>query len=339
MKTIVITGAYPPDKCGVGTYVSCLLATHEANTWRLFYKKDWKTFKIVSYIREILSLKPDKIILQYPTMRYGWSLLPHLLCFYFSLFTKIHFIVMTHEYCNLSPKAKLAMNIIIYSAKDIVVTNPFDKEAILKKNKRLNEHVHIIKLFPNIKPAKEKKVFKQRSFDAAYFGQVRPNKGIEDFLSEIQKCRLRHPGIRTAIIGQYNPVYYQNFFSSIEDKVIENNVQFILNKTSEEVAELLNDSRMLFLPFPDGCSERHGTCLDGLVNGCVVITTKGKYTTEALLKIAFFASSEKPMNSIFDDLIEMNEGEYSAYQERVKYFLTNEVPSAWSEVAAKYNEI
>jgi glycosyltransferase involved in cell wall biosynthesis len=229
------------------------------------------------------------------------------------------------------------MNIIIYSAKDIIVSNPFDKKAILKKNKRLNNHVHVIKLFPIIKPAKEKKVFSQRCFDLAYFGQVRPNNGIEDFLSEVQKCRIHYPEIRTAIIGQYNPLHYQKFFSSIENKVIENNVQLILNKTSDEVAELLNDSKILFLPFPDGCSERHGTCLEGLVNGCVIITTKGKYTTEALLKIAFFVSEERDMFSFFKDIIIMKENEYSIYQDKVKYFLVNEIPISWNDVVQKYN--
>lgn len=40
---------------------------------------------------------------------------------------------MMHEYCNLSQKAKLAMNIIIYSANDIVVTNHFDKKQSLRR--------------------------------------------------------------------------------------------------------------------------------------------------------------------------------------------------------------
>jgi glycosyltransferase involved in cell wall biosynthesis len=172
-----------------------------------------------------------------------------------------------------------------------------------------------------------------------YFGQIRPKKGIEDFLTQIKKCRMLYPEIKTAIIGQYNSVYYQDFFNLIKDRVIENNIRLILNKTSEEVAELLNDSKLLFLPFPDGCSERHSTCLSGLVNGCVVITTRGKYTTEALSKAAFFVSNENPMDSIIKEVLNMDEDEYLAYQEKAKYFLTVEIPSSWNEVALKYNRI
>jgi hypothetical protein len=156
MKTVIITGSFPPDKCGVGDYVSCLISTVEAADWNLFYKKSWKLFNFFPYVKELLLLKPDKIILQYPTILYGWSLLPHFLCFFFSCFTNIHFVPMLHEYCELSSKAKLAMNIIIHSAKDIIVSNSFDKEAILERNNRLNNHIHIIKLFSNIKPANKK---------------------------------------------------------------------------------------------------------------------------------------------------------------------------------------
>jgi glycosyltransferase involved in cell wall biosynthesis len=339
MNNVVITGSYPPDVCGIGDYVHCLMNTVEASGWKLFYKKKWSIYMLIPYIVELLSLKPNKIFLQYPAQGYGWSIVPHLLCLFFSCFTNISFIPVLHEYSELRPKSKFVLNIVIFSTKKMVVTNIFEKNAILLKNIRLNNCITVIKIFSNIESSKNRRTFLSRYYDIIYFGQIRPNKGLEMFISEIIKYKAINSPARVAIIGAY-PQNYQYYLDNIIKIAGQNNIKMIINHPSAEIAELLNNSKILFLPFPDGCSERRGSYLSGLKNGCVVVTTKGKYTTNEMLKTAFFVSEEDAACSIFNNILFfMDEDNYLHYVNNVNLFLQKEMPHSWNEIATEYNRI
>ena len=55
-----------------------------------------------------------------------------------------------------------------------------------------------------------------------------------------------------------------------------------LNLSDEEVASILNDSKIAYLPFPDGISERRGSFLAAATNGVIVLSNAGRFTYEAL---------------------------------------------------------
>jgi glycosyltransferase involved in cell wall biosynthesis len=149
---------------------------------------------------------------------------------------------------------------------------------------------------------------------------------------------MTHQEIKIAVIGNY-PVCFQDYFDSIKSIAYENNIELIIDRPSEEISCLLNDAKVTFLPFPDGCSERRGSYLAALTNGCIIITTQGKYTTDTMLKTAFFVNSQKPMHIVYEDIINMTEAAYLNYQNDVESFLKSEFASSWNEIAEKYNQI
>jgi glycosyltransferase involved in cell wall biosynthesis len=338
MRNVIITGSYPPDVCGVGDYVNNLINTSEASEWIPFYRKNWSIYKLIPYILDLVSLKPQKIFLQYPTRGYGWSLVPHFLCAFFSCFTKIRFIPILHEYSELTLKARFALNVIVlFTTKELVVTNVFEKNAILTRNKKFSNSIYIIKIFPNIGKSRGERGM-SRYYDIVYFGQIHPNRGIEYFLSEVIKYKAKRH-INVAIIGAYS-LQYKAYFDNIVKLAKKNDIILIINRPASEISELLNNSKILFLPFPDGCSERRATYLSGLKNGCIIITTKGNYVTKEMLKTAFFISEEKPVDVLFDDiLVSMTEDDYLEYQNNVISFLEKEIPHSWNEIAEAYNRI
>ena len=122
MTTLLITGSYPPDVCGVGDYSYCLMNANNSKDWKLFYKKDWRLKNYHRYKREIAGISPDKIIIQYPSQGYGWSLLPFILMIHFTRKLGKNCILVYHEFSNRSKKAKFVENIALFFCKKLIVS-------------------------------------------------------------------------------------------------------------------------------------------------------------------------------------------------------------------------
>ena len=336
-RALMITGEYPPVIGGIGDYTSRLMNTQEAKSWILFYKKYWNVFLLLRYIKEIIKIKPDCIFMQYPTRGYAWSFSPYLLCLYFSLFSNISFIPVVHEYSQLHIIRKIQMTILLFSAKKIIAISAFEMDALIKRNKKLRGKIKILKTVPHFEIDNSPKILKQRYYDIAYFGLISKNKGIEVFIDAVSKYKKKNPELKTVIIGGFpDTKAFRRYSAHIVNLAAENYIETIINKTLAEISKILVDTKILLLPFPDGCSERRGTFISGLNAGCVVITTKGKYTTNEMLETAFFISDNNQIENYFDNiLLDMTEECYIKHKDKGKTYL-KELPS-WNEIAREYN--
>ena len=93
----MITGSYPPDICGVGDYTACFLKVADRDKWSLYNSSVWKISTFFQKKSDISKFQFSHIVIQYPTLGYGWNLLPQLLCIYYSLFTDKKVVVVLHE--------------------------------------------------------------------------------------------------------------------------------------------------------------------------------------------------------------------------------------------------
>lgn len=329
-KVLVITGSYPPDVCGVGDYVACLKNTVQANNWEVFVKKDWKITNFKKYIKEIGRIAPDKIIIQYPTQGYGWSLLPFLLMVYFSIKMGKKCIVTYHEFSNQSLKAKLCQNFFLFGIKKLIVTNEYEKKAIRKWHKRLD--ISVIKIYSNIPRALEIKTFNIRKYNYCYFGQIRPNKGIEQFIElakELDGDKL--------LLGTI-PKEFEEYGQKIIKHAQQNNIFVVNNATLLEVSDLLNDCKVAILPFLDGVSERRGSFLAAIVNGCLICTTIGRYTTDSLKEIIYIQLPMSP-RKIDLKLTGTQNLDWEIYNKKMNSYLLKNIPDSWESVAEQYNNL
>ena len=80
-RMLIITGTYPPQRCGVGDYTQRILSTSAASSWSLFYQRDWQLSNLGQLCRKLKSTTDRVVCLQYPTMGYGTQITPHLLAF------------------------------------------------------------------------------------------------------------------------------------------------------------------------------------------------------------------------------------------------------------------
>lgn len=336
IKFVFIVGSYPPDICGVGDYTFKLLHSDTAigNHWEVFYRRDWSLGKLFRYIKDINALKPSHLFLQYPTQGYGWSLLPHILCIYFSLFTKIKFVSVLHEFSNASPKNRLAEKLFIFSSNAIVVTNDFEKQNV-QKAIPFKKDIRIIRISSNISGSKVLKTYSERDWYLIYFGHIRPNKGVEEFLNFVEEHINVLRGKRIAIIGQI-PKEFKTFYKIIKVKAEELNIELIHNLPDIELSKFLNNTKFAYLPFPDGISERRGSFLACAFNGVNVISTEGKYTTKELKECVYIANTQSDIINYLDS---MNSSSYNDYQDRLYKYIKEVIPSSWDDVANKYLEL
>ena len=92
-KIALIVGAYPPDACGIGDY-SYQLVHSDIDKWICIIWKEWNLTGLLKLIRKIKKLDTVYVNLQYPTKSSYGSLMPHLLCIYFSLFTNKRYLLL-----------------------------------------------------------------------------------------------------------------------------------------------------------------------------------------------------------------------------------------------------
>lgn len=339
MKALIITGSYPPDICGVGDYVSHIIGSKIAklNEWELYYPTDgWSIFSFFSKIRDINRFGIDNIILESPTQGYGWSLLPHMLTLYFGIFTNKKFIVRIHEYCNLSLKARLASKIMLYCADRVIFTNIHDRNTASKKIKRLNKHSAVIPIFSNIPKANTINGFYNRDTDLIYFGHIRENKGVDEFLCIAKKLCDRIKPLNVVVCGQI-PTGYEEYGVFVKTQCDRLGIRLVLNLDSHDVSNILNHSKIALLPFPDGATERRGSLLAALYNGCVVVSKKGDNTPDFMLDSLVF-------NETIDDFvksIEMLIKDENLWMAKRKLGLETvqaSMPGSWDSIVSRYIE-
>ena len=79
---------------------------------------------------------------------------------------------------------------------------------------------------------------------------------------------------------------------------LKKNIEFKIDYDEHEVANLLSETKVMVLLYPDGVSFRRGTFLASLGNGCEVITTKRATIDE---KIGIVTHNINEINKISND--------------------------------------
>lgn len=329
---ILVTGTYPPERCGVGDYSQHLLSTKEGHSWTLFYRSSWRFAELRRYIHDLIQLEDSVINLQYPTMGYGTSITPHLLMAYAVLFLHKHLYITVHEYSQLGWKGKMALNMLFVLAKDILFTTSFELDCARHHNPWMRKG-QVVKIRSNI-PAAESKPMNERQWDMGYFGYIRPLKGLEDYVPVAEF--LHQQGKRVYVMGQVQPefaAFHEPFLHQLEQK----GIAYLGDCSQEEVAKVLADTKIMYLPYPDGLSERRGSFLAAVVNGAAVVSREGAFTAQ-LQKDKFALVTPEQAGEHIAAWLENKEWIDEQQQHSLTY-AAESVPVSWEQIAAEYNRI
>ncbi len=262
---IVMTGSLPPDVCGVGDYSEALIQSllSEGLSVETYYANDWSLSTIFRHLSRLRRYGSGVLNIQYPTQGYGWSVVPVLLC----LLIKPRISVVTlHEFSRRSFKAKCASYFFFLFANWFIFTTSFERDFCCTIAPWIASRCSVIPLASNI-PMRDGAV---RDLDISYFGHIRPDKGIEEFIAIVESIRLKSTS-NVNVIGQL-----VDGFEEYAEKLIAQlkvvGASIVLNRSADEVSQLLSRTKVALLPFPDGVTLRRGTALAAMGNGALLVT-------------------------------------------------------------------
>ncbi len=298
MKVLLISGSFPPMKCGVGDYTALLakalggivgttvaVLTHvegsmkpvESNVELFPIAHGWKISDAAPILRTVREWRPNLVHVQYPGRGYGGRILPWLLPTLARL-TGIPVVLTWHEYYTRGGKREL-LNAILPGG--LVVVRPNYKATMPSWFRWLIRHKRF-QFIPNASPipaAKlsdmERHALRERFTSKAvhliaYFGFVSPAKGV-DFLFEIADPTDHY----LVLICELNPatLYDRSILDRIDHGPWADRVTVTGFLPAEEVGRLLAAADAVVFPFRDGGGMWNTSIKSATVQGTFVLTT------------------------------------------------------------------
>lgn len=268
LPVLIVSGSVPPEACGVGDYsarLHDLLVEHGRETSLV-------KLNCTSFFRVLVASRGRIVHIQYPSVGYGMSLLPILLC----LLVRRP-VVTLHEYTQVHILRKLAELPFLLFAARVIVTTDFEKKALPLIDKK---KVSVIPVPSAFSPVAVGRSIEERN-GVAFFGLMRPKKGVEEFLSLVSLLKASYPEFPVRAYSSV-PVGSEEYAESILGKARELGIEWNLNRPFAEVSAGLLASRYAYLHFPDGVSDRRSSFVAAITHGLIVLTSRQETTPPAL---------------------------------------------------------
>jgi GT2 family glycosyltransferase/glycosyltransferase involved in cell wall biosynthesis len=299
LHVLMITGSYPPMRCGVGDYTARLAESilnsnitvtvltsftaglGEAEVRVLPQVKHWGVWRMFPLAAKIRSIRPDIAHIQYPTNGYGYKLGPQALILLLWL-SGIKIVATIHEFRRVRFLRKLSLFPFLICSHSLVFMADEERVAIVKRlpwlKKKMETQSSVIPVNSNIPVLPKTMRADTDGFIVSFFGLFYPAKMIESVISAFQILNAEaHSRITFRFIGDLHP-HHREYFASIR-KLAEmympvEHLEWMIGMSPKEVARALSGSDVCLLPYPDGASLRRTTLMAALSLGVPVVTTK-----------------------------------------------------------------
>jgi glycosyltransferase involved in cell wall biosynthesis len=326
MKVAMITGSCPPDACGVGDYTFRLVqALSESGAdIEIITKQSWKLTNIRKLAREVSTVSPDLIHIQYPTVGYGSKLGPQML----SLLVP-RCVITLHEVSQANPLRRLSLYPYSLRADRIVFTNSFEKEYATKYAPWIARRSSVIPIGSAIRSCNSNLV--KDLDEIVHFGLIRPQKGIEEVLSLARLIKINSLSLKIRMIGIVEP-RFQQYLQKLQNISTDLPVIWNLGLPEEEVSVLLSRSKVAYMPFPDGVSERRSSLLALLSNNVVTVTTFGSFAPSEMNGVVKYAATPVDALTTIKDCLSNTEKNSEVINKMKKYIQRRQ----WSEIASMH---
>lgn len=320
MRVSLISGSWPPVRCGIGDYASRLAtelsalgvvptviagtratrsAAHE-NVKVLAQMKTWHWRERLTLLAALSEEMPDLVNIQYPTQAYGRHIMINLLPWLIRRDLKIPVVFTVHEYRSFRWLGKLRIGISAALSTRVVVPDRENLRSIGKDFPVIRARLAYVPLGPAVEPLTQPDLqevvaastshAEPHRFTIAYFGFLSPSKGIETLLGALDLLCAVNPGLdwRLLLIADREPFdarysrYHRQVEALLENPRIRSRVNWTGYCPAPDVSRYLLSSSICVLPFNDGASLRRTTLLAALCHGLPVISTlpKGRLDPE-----------------------------------------------------------
>jgi glycosyltransferase involved in cell wall biosynthesis len=303
----LITGSYPPLRCGVGDYASQLAAALAGRGEQvtvvtspgsgqpsgpeavLALTDRWGVFAMPRLLRRIQNLRPDIVHLQYPTNGYGYRLGPQALVMLCRL-AGLRVITTSHEFIRARLLRRLSLIPLFLFSHALILTSDEERAAIIDAmpwlRKKIDRASFIIPVGTNIPQVPVQEGTGDIGKTVAFFGLFYPGRMIETVVETFREVARERPDVRFRFIGDVHPLH-QDYFRSIrsfaEKELPADRIEWIMGKTPREVALALSSSSVCLLPYPDGATFRRTTLMAALSLGVPIVTSRSAVTPRLLV--------------------------------------------------------
>jgi glycosyltransferase involved in cell wall biosynthesis len=304
---MLISGSFPPMKCGVGDYTAKLAQAlaHNADTsvavlavvaasetdvisprLQLFpVAHGWAVSDLPAILRTVRKWRPDIIHMQYPGQGYGAHKLPWLLPSILAIVLRKPIVQTWHEYYTQTTLPMLKTSLLnllnaILPGK-VVVVRPHFQEMMSRWYRLLTRHkvfefIPNASVFPVVRLTEAERVEIRSKFTSVsarlvvYLGFAYPAKGVES-LFEIIDPALHHL-LLLCTLDPSDP-YQKLILDRTRDSTWQNRVSVAGFLPPEEVSRILAAADAAVFPFREGGGKWNTTLQAALDQGTFVLTT------------------------------------------------------------------
>ena len=321
-RVLVVTGSFPPMRCGVGDYVFKLAqalarfpvdvgvltstAAQHAGPLRnvtIFPKiATWQIRDIWRFIGTLRTWSPDIVHIQYPCRGYAGVLMPSLLPILSRLFGKR--VVQTwHEIEAPDGKSWKYFLLRAFLPGQVVVVRPNYEDQLATAPRLavcLKEFVYIpngsviskVALSGDERVAKRKRYLQRQSRLILFFGFVYPHKGFELLFD------IADPDTDQIVVAgmlDEESEYARDISRRAHARAWAGKVEFIGFTPLAEISALLSIADAVVLPFRNGGGEWNSSIHAAVSHGCFVLTTsRSKIGYDKITNVYYAALDDVP---------------------------------------------
>jgi glycosyltransferase involved in cell wall biosynthesis len=321
----LIVGDDHTQHCGVKDYANRLGKSLEkiGLSAEVLAPPDWSVASFLQFCKRLRQRNFDILHVQYPSIGHRTSLWPHLVGL-MRIATGV--VVTLHEYSSMPILQRASTHLFRRTADQMV----FTAETELTNYGRSGVVQRVIHIGSSV-PAFLSDL--PRTPTVLYFGQIRPAKGLEEFLELARRSlKLTRP-FKFQVIGSVphrRAAYYQTVR---ENSVPE--VEWLVDLPFDQVARLMSVSLATYLPYPDGASYRRSSLLAALTNGLPAISTVSPATPREMIDVLLPASGPGEALAHLERLYRSSD-ELQAYSHAARLFAEK---FSWTEIALQHEKV
>jgi glycosyltransferase involved in cell wall biosynthesis len=329
VRVAMIVGDNHTLHCGVKDWAQILAGSLVGRGFEVdvLAPATWNRASVWKFIRKLKEANYDVLHVQYPSIGYRTSLVPHMLGL---LRTSRAAVVTLHEFSALPKSQQLSTHVFRWSASRLLFVSEYERSRFNSQLGLLGARQEICPLVSQV-PSIPSRTGRDKTI--VYFGQIRPKKGLEAYLALAQHSIQmgRHYDFR--IMGSV-PEAHQAYARSLQERA-PLNVRWSFDLSFEDVGSILGRSFAAYLPYPDGASERRGSLLAAWFNGLPVLSRIGPATTPAMRELLVAVDKADEALSALDGLA-VRPDESERISRAAREYAHNRT---WDDVAKRHAEL
>lgn len=307
MRVALVSGSWPPIRCGVGDYVARLVPELAARGVAIDVVTSragrgpaprgvrvhpvvngWGAAGAGAVCDCVLALAPDLVHVQYPTVVYGRelgiNLLPALLR---RRAPRLPVVTTLHEFAQYGRAGRLRLALNVLLARTVCVTSEEERAAVAGLYLSARGRLRVIPVGSAIPVAgsaaagrRRLRALGVRGRDRAllYFGWPAPGKGLMPLYEAVR--RLWDAAVPVRLVGAswFSPRGHP-FHAALARRARELEIMDLVRWTGylpeRAISDLLLAADLCVFPFEDGLKLNRSSFIAALVHGTPVVTTHG----------------------------------------------------------------